>query len=87
MKREMVRVSKCGLMAPSIKDSGFKVKLMGTANCSMQTEISMKGNGLMIKQTVKEYTHTHPERGTLVIGKMIDSMGMVKSRGQMDPSI
>lgn len=75
LNREMASEFKIGQMALAIRDNGNKVHHTVEERLIIQTEIVMKGNGLMGKQVGLEYTRIMLELFMRVSGQKICNKG------------
>lgn len=66
---------------------GLMIKLTDTEHFSMLTEISMRENGLRIRQMEKVSILMQMERHITVNGKMINNTALVLKDGQMEQSM
>lgn len=72
MAREKASMEcKSGMTGLNMKESGKTIRLREKENSFIQMVISMKDNGLSIKQMVREYTDILTEQFTKEIGKKI----------------
>ena len=67
-------VFKSGLIMPSMKVNGEKIKPMDEANSGMLMATSMRANGKMTKQMVMEFTSMLMELNTKDTGRTIFKM-------------
>jgi hypothetical protein len=74
--KNLVTEFKNGLMVHVMKVNGNRTELTVRGNFTIQMEITMKENGLMIKQMVMELIFMQMEILTRGTGKMIYSMVM-----------
>lgn len=81
--REMVRVTKSGLMGHSMKDTGRMTKPMAEEDSSMLMEMCMKVSGKMIKHMDTESTCTQMVLNMKDIGGKINNTEKVRKHGLM----
>ena len=84
--KEMAEEFKFGMMVVGMRGIGREIKQMAKVDLSMQTEMFIKGIGLMIKLMVMEYTFIKMVHDMKVIGVRTSNMVKDKSHGQMEQS-
>jgi hypothetical protein len=78
---------KCGLITPSMKENGAKIKLMEEENSGTLMAISMKANGKMTKPMALESTSMSTEPSMKDTGRMIFKTAKVWRAGKMVPDM
>jgi hypothetical protein len=79
----MEEVTKFGVMAVFMKDTGKMIKLTETVDLFMQMEIIMKVSGRTTRPTDSENIHIQMAQNMKAFGLMINSMDRVRKNGQM----
>lgn len=84
MAREMAMAYSNGLIIPSMKVIGHKIKLMGMVHCFTPMETSMRATGWRIKPMEKVSIPMPMALIIMVSGKMTNSMALVLRNGLME---
>ena len=87
MDKDTVMEFRFGLMAPSMKESGQRIKQTERESSGMQMGMFMKESGRMIRPTVLVFIFMLMEQGMKAIGKMICKMEQELRHGMMVPSM